>query len=105
MRNVATWAGNLMLHKLHGFPSDLVTLLVAAGATINYLTLDSAVIGAHPLVCMVLSRRLRRAPSSTCPRSPIWPPRRPLAPAPCMLMTSTLLRIRWAPPASMSVQE
>jgi xanthine dehydrogenase/oxidase len=35
VRNVASWAGNFMMHKHHpNFPSDLVTIFTAVGATV-----------------------------------------------------------------------
>ena len=38
VRNVASWAGNLMLHKSHqAFPSDMVTILTAVGATVSVM--------------------------------------------------------------------
>lgn len=43
IRSVASWAGNIMLAREHrNFPSDMVTILSAAGATISYMDLAAA---------------------------------------------------------------
>merc|ERR1712159_272676 len=40
VRNIGTWAGNVMMHKNKGFPSDLVTLFGAAGATVDFVDVN-----------------------------------------------------------------
>merc|ERR1719487_1939990 len=53
VRNVGTWAGNVMMHKNKGFPSDLVTLFGAAGAVVTFADMSKGVQDEVPLLDFV----------------------------------------------------